>query len=122
MVVTSVCMSTTTNTRGDIMKLKDKKVDILAVNNIPNGNGYYTETLSPVALSVWAYFWHLSGKEIFAASAPHSVEEVLFIVGWRDGITAAHVIRFNGALYNITRVDTFEGYKGDITLYCRSKG
>ncbi len=33
-------------------------------------------------------------------------------------ITNTHVIRFNGVLNDITRVDTFEGYKEDITLYC----
>ena len=33
-------------------------------------------------------------------------------------ITNTHVIRYNGVLYDITRVDTFEGYREDITLYC----
>ena len=102
-----------------MMKLKDKKIDILAVNRVLNGNWFFTGTLTPVALSVWAYFRHLSGKEIFAASALHTVEEVQFIIGWREDITAAHVIGFKGTLYDITRVDTFEGYKGDVKLYCK---
>ena len=46
-------------------------------------------------------------------------ENVLFQIGYRDDITTAHVIRFKGVLYDITRVDVFEGYKGDITLYCK---
>ena len=45
-------------------------------------------------------------------------EEVLFTVNYNPEITNTHVIRYNGVLYDITRVDTFEGYKEDITLYC----
>ena len=48
-------------------------------------------------------------------------EEVLFTINWRSDITTAHVIRFGGVLWNITRVDTFEGYKGDISLYCNRR-
>ena len=103
------------------MKLKDKKIVILATHHVTNGGGYYTETLTPIAPPVWAYFRHLSGKEIFAASALHGVEEVLFIVNWRADITHTHVVRFRGALYDITRVDTFEGYKGDLSLYCKKR-
>lgn len=33
-------------------------------------------------------------------------------------LTAIDVTRYNGRLYNITRIDTFEGYKQDLTLYC----
>lgn len=32
-----------------------------------------------------------------------------------------HMVRYNGTLYNITRIDTFEGYKEDLTLYCVAK-
>ena len=33
-------------------------------------------------------------------------------------ITTAHVIRYNGVLYDITRIDNFEGRKEDLKLYC----
>lgn len=102
-----------------MMKLKDKKIEILAVRNVATENGFYTETLIPTGAPVWAYFRHLSGKEIFAASAHTAVEEVLFTINWRAGLDTTHAIRFNGALYDITRVDTFEGYKQDLTLYCK---
>ena len=36
-------------------------------------------------------------------------------------ITNTHVIRYKGVLYDITRVDTFEGYREDITLYCKRR-
>lgn len=101
------------------MKLKDKKIEILAVQNVVNENGYAVETLKPICQPVWAYFRHLSGKEYFAANAEQVKEEVLFQINWRTGLSTAHVIRFKGVLWDITRVDTFEGYKGDMTLYCK---
>ena len=104
------------------MKLKDKKIEILAETNIINENGYPETVLQAVCPPVWAYFRQLSGKEIFAASAVNSVEEALFIVNWRADITPAHVIRYNGVLWDITRVDTFEGYKADLTVYAKRRG
>ena len=46
-------------------------------------------------------------------------ETVLFQISYRADITTAHVIRYKDDLYDITRVDVFEGYKGDMTLYCK---
>jgi SPP1 family predicted phage head-tail adaptor len=103
------------------MKLKDKKIEILAVTHTKDADGFAVETLTPIAPPVWAYYRQLSGKEIYAAATVQAVEEVLFVVNWRGDITARHVVRYNGVLYDISRVDTFEGYKGDITLYCKSR-
>lgn len=104
------------------MKLKDKKIEILAATYTITENGFTERTLTAICPPVWAYFRHLSGKEIFAASAHMAVEEVLFTVNWRAGLDTTHVIRYNGALYDITRVDTFEGYREDLTLYCKRRG
>ena len=30
-------------------------------------------------------------------------------------------VRYNGAQYDITRIDVFEGYKKDLTLYCKRR-
>lgn len=102
------------------MKLKDKRIELIAATNMQDEEGYPVETLTTVA-TLWAYFRHLSGKEIFAASAVQNTEEVLFILNWRSDITPAHVIRYNGVLWNITRVDTFEGYKADLTVYAKRR-
>lgn len=104
------------------MKLKDKKIEILAVSHEIDANGYAKRTLTAVCPPVWAYFRHLSGKEVFAAAAHTAVEEVLFTINWRAGLDTTHVIRYNGALYDITRVDTFEGRREDLTLYCMKRG
>lgn len=47
--------------------------------------------------------------------------EVQFVINLRDDTTTAHVIRYKGVDYDITRVDTFEGYKADLTLYAKRK-
>ena len=98
------------------MKLKDKKIELLRADYIKDAAGFASETLTPITPPVWAYFRHLSGKEIYAAMTVQAVEEVQFVINWRRDITTRHVVRYSGVLYDITRVDTFEGYKGDLTL------
>ena len=104
-----------------MMKLKDKKIDILAVTTIKDPEGFPTQILAPIAPPLWAYFRQLSGKEVFAAQSVQATEEVLFIVGYRTDITTRHIVRFRGVDYDITRVDTFVGYKQDLTLYAMKK-
>ncbi len=103
------------------MKLKDKKIEILRQVHTKDESGFTTTTLEPIAPPVWAYFRQLSGKEVFAAATTNYKEEVLFQVNYRADITNTHVIRYKGILYDITRVDVFEGYKGDLTLYCKRR-
>ena len=72
LTVTSGYMSITTNTRpqykgGDGMKLKDKKIEILAPHTVRDNEGFATTTLELVDAPLWAYFRQLSGKEVFAA-------------------------------------------------------
>ena len=100
------------------MKLKDKKIELLQQVTTRDSEGFAQTTLQPVGAPVWAYFRQLSGKEVFAAATINYKEEVLFTINYRTDITTAHVLRYNGILYDITRVDTFEGYKEDLTLYC----
>lgn len=99
------------------MKLKDKKIELLRQVHTRDEMGITKTTLESMG-TVWAYFRHLSGKEVFAAATVNYKEEVLFQVNYRPDITTTHVIRYNGVLYDITRVDVFEGYKRDLTLYC----
>lgn len=101
------------------MKLKDKKIEILAATYNQDPGGFATASLTPIAPPLWAYFRHLSGNEVFAAKTVQATEEVLFTVNYRADITTTHVIRYRGVLYDITRVDVFEGYKSDLTLYCK---
>ena len=94
------------------MKLKDKKIEILAVQSVINENGYAVETLEPICPPVWAYFRHLSGREYHAANAEHMHEEVLFTINWRSDITTAHVIRYMGVLWILQGWIHLRGIKG----------
>ena len=104
------------------MKLKDKKIEILAVTHTKDVDGFAVETLTPIAPPLWAYYRQLSGKELYAAATVQAVEEVLFVVNWRADVTARHVVRFRGVLYDITRVDDFQGCRGDVGVYGRRRG
>ena len=104
------------------MKLKDKKIEILRADFTKDTAGFATETLTPIAPPVWAYFRHLSGKEIYAAQSVQAVEEVQFVINWRKDITTRHVVRYGGVLYDITRVDDFQGYRADLTVYAKRRG
>lgn len=103
------------------MKLKDKKIDILYADHEPDECGNNILKLKPVALSVWAYFRQLSQKEVYTSLEMQTPEEVLFQISYRPNITTADVIRYKGVLYEVTRVDVFEGYKSDLTLYCKQQ-
>ena len=104
-----------------MMKLKDKKIEILAVTNTINENGYAVESLQPIGLPVWAYYRQLSGKEYYSANAEQVQEECLFQINYRADLSTRHVICFKGVLYDITRVDDYEGYKADLTLYLQAE-
>jgi SPP1 family predicted phage head-tail adaptor len=104
------------------MKLKDKKIELLQPTNVKDAEGFSTEALIPIAPPLWAYFRQLSGKEIYANAATVITEQVMFVINYRSDLSTALLVRFNGVLYDIVRVDVFEGYRGDITLYCRQQG
>jgi SPP1 family predicted phage head-tail adaptor len=105
-----------------MMKLKDKKIEILQPVIDKDPEGFGAEILVPIAPPLWAYFRQLSGKEIYANATTTAVEQVMFIVNYRADLSTAFVVRFKEVLYDITRVDVYEGYKGDITLYCKLRG
>ena len=42
----------------------------------------------------------------------------MFTINYRKDITTAYIVQYKGVLHDITRVDTFESYKEDLTLYC----
>ena len=63
------------------MKLKDKKIRILAYESYTNGNGFPVEKWNVIHEGkLWAYYRQLSGKEFFAAATVNAEENVLFTV------------------------------------------
>ena len=82
--------------------------------------GNHKKTLVTVT-KVWAYFRQLSGKEIETGISTKTNETVLFQIGYQADLKTPHVIKYNGILYDITRVDVIEGYKSDLTIYAKSE-
>ena len=87
------------------MKLKDKKIEIQESRYVSDAIGNRKKELVTVA-TVWAYFRQLSMKELYSVTTQVQ-EEVLFQINYRTDITTAHVIKYNGIQYEITRIDTF---------------
>jgi SPP1 family predicted phage head-tail adaptor len=102
------------------MKLKDKKIEVLAVTYTQDAEEFSVPTNTPLSPPLWAYYRQLSGSEVYASQSVHATEEVQFVINWRDDVTTTQVIRYKGDLYDITRVDGFEGYKEDLVVYCKA--
>jgi len=103
-----------------VKKLKDKKIELFETRYITDDIGNEIEELVNLTPTpIWAYFRQLSGNEYYAAASTQTTEEVVFTINWRNDITTRVQVKFKGKLYDITRIDPFEGYKSDINLYCK---
>ena len=101
--------------------VKDKKITILGyleTGEIDEFGDPIKDWLPlPGGANIWAYFRHLSGNEFFAAKQVNAREEVLFEINWRDDLDTTMKVEYKGKKYQITRIDTFEGYKNDLKIY-----
>ena len=58
------------------------------------------------------------GKWSFLSMNLKMTVEVLFTISWRDDIKpVTNFLSYKGVFYNITCIDTFEGYKQDLKIY-----
>ena len=94
-------------------RVKDKKVIIYR----REGGAYYP--LHPG--QVWAYARQLSGDEIHRAKQDSRDEDMQFILNYRPDHALWDHILYRGIFYDVTRVDTFEGYKKDLIVYAHNK-
>ena len=101
--------------------VKDKKVIIYNETEVQDDIGNWVTAYQPIHPgSLWAYARQLSQKEYFAAGTAGYKEDMQFIINWRRDIKPGMLIYYRETWYVIDRVDTFEGYKGDIRLTCKS--
>lgn len=97
-------------------KLKDKKIRIVKLQQSKDEDGFSINEWIPIHNgTLWAYYRQLSGKEFYASKAVQHYEECLFIINYRDDME----IEYSGKYYDITRIDDFEGYKSDISIYAK---
>lgn len=108
-----------------MQKLKDKKIKIYVYIETTDEDGFQTAGYMPIHPqdSLWAYFKQLSASLLYASNTTTIKEECLFRINWTDAILTNHAsdywVYYDGLLYQVTRVDPYEGYKRDLALYCK---
>lgn len=107
------------------VKLKDKKVVIYKKITYRDSAGFQTTAYMPIhpQPSLWAYFKQLSADLLYASNTVSLKEECYFRVNYMEYLKTAHTsdltLSYNNKMYQITRVDPYEGYKRDLALYCK---
>ena len=84
-----------------------------------SASGFASPTYVPVfGYKLWAAYRFLKGDWVLINAAMHTTEVCTFTINWNDKIKVGMKVFYNDELYNITRIDDFEGYKKDIKLHC----
>ena len=108
--------------------LKDKRIEVLCKVAGRDSAGFDMEGYMPITDTPdgkqWAYFRALGGSLYWAAAATQVKADVMVVVAWSDWLAAMRwlekvYVRYAGRLYQATRVDTYEGYKRDLTIYAQ---
>ena len=109
--------------------LKDKRVRLAGVVKSVDHAGFTSDGFMPLHPGdgmVWAYYRTAGGSTYWASDALQAKCDAIFVIGY-DAIVA-HTpsfddlrIEYAGALWEVTRVDAFEGYRRDLTLYATRK-
>lgn len=68
----------------------------------------------------WAYYRHMSEREISTATLEAYRTDALFIVNWRSDIRTGYRIVYKGINYSIVNVDDYEGRKQDLKIYAKA--
>ena len=100
-----------------VKKRKNKKITIIDSVTDSNDNGFEEETKEvEVFKDIWAYYRHMSGKELFSGATRYKVEAI-FEINYRKGIKPSMKILYNNEKYYISQIDDFEGKKTDLKIY-----
>lgn len=109
--------------------LKDKRVTLYVQVSTTDSAGFPKTGYMPLDSTGgtrWAYYRQMGGMAYWASDALQTKADVEFVIGY-DSLIAHAVdferiyIDYGGRLYQVSRVDTFEGYKRDLTLYATAK-
>lgn len=102
------------------VKLKDKKISIYRFKEGgTDEDGFRTDDIYVKIHDgkLWAHYRQTSANEYFRAMSYQYVEESIFTVNWRKDIDPrTDVILYNHHIYDINRVDDYEGYKNDLRI------
>lgn len=105
-------------------RLKDKKIILCAKVNGTDADGFKVEGLMPIHPedSLWAYFKQLSSSLFFASAQVNIKEECVFFINHRElepYQAELLFIKYGKAVYQVTRIDPYEGYNRDLALYAK---
>lgn len=108
-------------------KLKDKKIQFYKYEHVLDKYGTPTsnKALTLLLNNIWAYARQTSATEELESKYSTNFDyktDMIFTINFRKGISNDWVIRYGDNLYNINRIDLFEGYKEDITIGARLIG
>ncbi|PGZ56817.1 head-tail adaptor protein [Bacillus cereus] len=100
-------------------KKKDKKITIMTFTTVKDELNQVEEIKAPLkgGENIWAYYRQASAEEFLGAAVTNYKVEAIFKIGWRNDLHPSMSIMFRGKEYGITRIDDFEGYKQDLTIY-----
>lgn len=106
--------------------LKDKKIDIYKGVSTTS-HGVSTTTYSLLLSDLWAYYKQDNGSSSLTSSMTIKVydttERAIFVINRRPELRAETLSKlkvvFNGRIYDIDRIDDYEGYKEDYKLICK---
>ena len=113
---------------ADNVRLKDKKIVIYKKVIIYNTHGFRSEGYMPiydpeVVPNLWAYFKQLSADLLYKNNTTSTKEDCFFRVNrshyLRNADATDLVIEYNDRVYQITRIDPYEDYNRDLSLYAK---
>jgi len=83
---------------------KNKRVDIEAPTQVPDGMGGFQVAFTTIASSVAASIWPVSAAEIIAANAPGMVITHRIRMRFRKDIKSNWRLRYHNTYFNITAI------------------
>lgn len=108
--------------------LKDKRIEVFCKISTHDSAGFPVDGYMPIIDTPdgtqWGYFRAMGGSLYWAAAATQVKADIMAVVAYSDWLASMRrlekiYIRFGGRLYQATRIDTFEGYRRDLTIYAQ---
>lgn len=102
-------------------KLKDKKISVWSFTDTTI-KGVVKRIYAKEYENIWAYYRHNRGTAYFKDSNDLTVYDdnaaALFVINNRS-LDINWLITYKSRIYEIVRIDDFEGYHDDIKVYCK---
>ena len=101
-------------------KLKDKKINVWSFTET-KVKGVVKRSYTKEYSNIWAYYRNNSSRAYLADSNDLKIYDenaaALFVINNRP-IDIEWLITYGGKIYQVTRIDNYEGYKDDLKVYC----